>query len=108
MHLFCSGLSHHFDYFTRSRAAHDRIVDNNNPLAFQNFPDRIKFDLDSEMPDSLSRFNEGTPHVMVAYQTHLERNPGFLGVPHGSRNTRVRHCDDHIRIHFVFARQLPS
>src|SRR6266508_1016475 len=44
-------VAHHLDDLFRSRAAHDRIVDQDDAVALDQVAHRIEFDLHAEMPD---------------------------------------------------------
>src|SRR5262245_15504927 len=46
-----AGVAHHLDDLFRSRAAHDRIVDQDDAVALYQVAHRIEFDLHAEMPD---------------------------------------------------------
>ena len=60
------------------------------------------------MPDLVSRFDEGTPDIMVSDNAEFKGNAGFLGIANGRGHTRIRHRNDNVRIDVAFARQFGS
>ena len=67
-----SGSSDHLDDLDRGRTAHDRIVDEDDPLTIQIGPARIVLQTDTEVADLIGRLDEGAADVMVADDSKLE------------------------------------
>src|SRR4051812_18485195 len=59
VHLLRPGGADHLDDLPAGGAAHDRIVDEDDALAFEHAPDRVQLDAHAEMPDRLLRLDEG-------------------------------------------------
>src|SRR6516162_4991749 len=59
------------------------------------------------MADLVGRLDEGATHIMVADNTELEGEPGFLGVTDCRRHPRIGDRDDNIRIDRSLAGELP-
>src|SRR4051794_16850722 len=72
MHLARAGVAHHVDYLHRGRAAHDRIVDEDYPLAFEIGAVGIVLEAHAEMADLVGRLDKGAPDIMVANNPELE------------------------------------
>ena len=60
--------AHHADDLAAGGAAHDRIVDQNHALAFQQMPDRIEFQLHAEIANGLRGLNKRPAHIVIADQ----------------------------------------
>ena len=76
MHLSGSGLTKHLDNFLAGRTTDDRIVDDRHSVAFQELAHRVQLDFDPEVPDGFLRLDKGPPHVVIADQAELKRDPG--------------------------------
>jgi hypothetical protein len=68
-------------------AAHDGIIDHDQPLALDHPAQRVEFESDTQLPDRLRRLDEGPPHVGVLDQALTERNARLLGVADGRVTT---------------------
>src|SRR6266446_4668259 len=75
MHFACPGIAHHLDDLGRGRAAHDRIVDQDDPLAFEIGAVGVVLEADAEMADLLGRLDEGAADIMVADDAEVEGQP---------------------------------
>ena len=71
-------LAHHLDDLGRGRAAHDRIVDQDDPLALEVGAVGVVLEPHAEMADLVGRLDEGAADIMVADDAELERQPRFL------------------------------
>ena len=83
MHLARSRIAHHADDFAAGSAAHDGIVDQDDPLAFQQTAHRIQLQLHSEVAHRLFWLDEGAAHVVIANQTKAEGNAALRRITHG-------------------------
>src|SRR5258708_24351999 len=106
--FFCTDFANHSDDFAAGGAADDGIIDEYHALAFDQAADRIELELHTEITDGLRRLDEGAADVVVADQTHAERNPGFKRVADGRGDAGIRHGDDDVRIHGMLARKEAS
>ena len=61
------------------RAAHDRVVDQDDALAFEDAAHRVQLDAHAEVPDRLLRLDERAADVVVADEAHLHRDARRLG-----------------------------
>ena len=59
-------------------AAHDRVVDEHDALAFENAAHRVQLDAHAEVADRLLRLDEGAADVVVADE------PIRIGMPEAS------------------------
>ena len=105
MNLARPGLAQHADDFSRGRAAHDRVVDQNDPLSRHHLSNGIELDLDPKMADRLLGLDEGPPDVVVSHQPECKREPRLARVAQGRIHARVGHRHDHVRRGGVFPRQ---
>src|SRR3546814_1805933 len=80
MHFLGAGLSHHLDDLGRGGAAHDGIVDQDDPLALDIGAVGIVLQLDAEMADLVGRLDEGAADIMVADDAELEGNATLGGI----------------------------
>ena len=102
MHLGGAGLTQHPDERALGVAAHDRVVDDDEPFAADHLAQRIELQADTELADRLRRLDEGTTDVSVLHQSLAVRNPGFLGESDGRRHARLRYRDDQVTVGGVF------
>ena len=80
MHFLRPELLEHAHDFLRRRAAHNRVVDQDDALSGDEVPHRIELHLHAEIADGLLRLDEGPADVVIAHQSELERNPRLLRV----------------------------
>ena len=98
------GAYHPYD-LPAGRAANDRVVDENHPLAVEDAADRVQLDLHAEVPDRLLRLDEGAPDVVITNQSHPQRHARGLGEAHRRAHARVRHRHDNVGVDRLFARE---
>src|SRR5690349_13421667 len=67
-----AGPPHYLPDLLRGRAAHDRIVNQPDPLPFDQVAHGIELHLDAEVAYGLFRLDEGAPDVVVAHQAEAE------------------------------------
>ena len=84
------------DDLARGRAAHDRVVDDDHPLAGQHLAHRRQLQLHAEVADLLRRLDEGAPHVVRAHQPLVVGDAALARVADGGRHARVGHRDDDV------------
>jgi len=73
VHLTRTGLAHHGDDLLGRGAAHDAVVNQDNPFATDRGRVRGMFELDAELADALLRLDEGATDVVVPDDTQLKR-----------------------------------
>ena len=105
MNFFRAGFAHHAHNLFRSRAAYNRIIDQNYALAFDQMAHGIQLDADAEAADRLLRFNERAADIVVAHQTEPERQATFRRVTNRRRHARVRNRHDEVDIGGVLDRE---
>ena len=76
MHLARPGIAHHLHDLHAGGAAHDRIVDQHDALAFQQRTVGIVLQLHAEMTNIVRRLDEGAADIMRADDAQFERNAG--------------------------------
>ena len=79
VHLAGAGVAHHLHDLATRRAAHDGIVDDDDPLAGEHLGLRVELHLHAEVADGVARLDERAADVVVANQPHLERQARLLG-----------------------------
>ena len=68
VHLDGAGLAQHPDQRALGVAAHDRVVDDDQPLAADDVAQRVELEPDAQLPDGLARLDEGAADVGVLDQ----------------------------------------
>ena len=80
MHFGGAGLAQHGDDGALRVAADDGVVDDHDPLAGDDVPQRVQLQPDAELADRLARLDEGAAHVGVLHQALRVRDAACLGV----------------------------
>ncbi len=78
---FAPAARHHPHNLARSRPADDRVVDQDNALAFKQRPHRVQLHAHAEVAHPLLRLNKRAPYIVVADQPEVERNPALRRIP---------------------------
>src|ERR1019366_20345 len=99
MHLFRSCGAHHADDLAAGCAAHDRVVNQHDALAFEYMAHWVELQPDAEVAHSLLRLDEGASDIVVANQPEPERNPALVREAHGCGHTRVGNGHDDVCVH---------
>src|SRR5206468_1281327 len=97
--------ANHTNDLTAGRAADDGVVDEHNTFALDEAADRIQFQFYAEVADGLRRLDERAADVMIANETHAEGNFRLKCVADRSGDTGVRHGNNDVRVHGMFARE---
>src|SRR3990167_5353260 len=103
-----AGLLHHLDDLLRGRAAHDRIVDQDHALAFDQRAVGVVLEAHAEVADVVGRLDEGAADIMVADDAEFERQAGALGVADRRRHAGVGDRHDDVGRHRTFHRQFQA
>ena len=74
MHLGRAELLQHADDFFRCRAAHDRVVDEDDAFSGDDPAHGIQFHLHAEVADGLLRLDERPSDIVIAHKAEFERN----------------------------------
>ena len=93
-----AGAADHLHDLAARRAAHDRVVDHDHPLAAEHAAQRVQLQLHAEVADRLLRLDEGAADVVGADEPHRERDPALLGVADRGGDAGVGHRDDDVRL----------
>src|SRR5437899_2118598 len=88
-----TGAPDHPHDLAAGRPAHDGVVDDDHPPAFQHLAHRVELHLDAEVTDALLGLDERAPDVVVADQPHLVTGPRLLRIAEGRARPRVGHRD---------------
>ena len=80
-----TGIAHHLDNLEAGRATHDRVVDENNALAFDQRAIGVVLQFYAQMPDLIARLNEAggqgpEPTATVLSSLLRTANPDALPV----------------------------
>ena len=89
MHLGGAGVEEHLDDLARRRAAHDRVVDDHEPLA-RDLGERVELHPDPLLAHALLGLDERPVHVAVLDQALAERDAGRAREADRGRRARSR------------------
>ena len=89
MHLEGAGLAQHPDLRALGVAAHDRVVDDDEPLAADHVLEGVELEPDAELAQGLAGLDERAADVGVLDEALAERDAALLGVPGGGRGARL-------------------
>ena len=106
MHFFRTGITHHLHNLHRCRAAHNRVIYQDNPLALHNRAVGGMFHAHTQFTHGLCRLNEGAPDIVIADDAQFIRDTGCLRIAKGCRHAGVWHRDHDIRINACFMGEL--
>src|SRR3982074_1539983 len=101
-----AGVAHHADNLFRGGAAHQRIVDQDDALAFDRGAVGIMLHAHAEFAYALRRLNEGAADVVVSDDAEFERHAGMLAVADGGGHAGIRHRHHDVDLDMAFAREL--
>ena len=91
MHLEGAGLAEHPDLRPLGVAAHDRVVDDDDPLAADHVLEGVELEPDAELAQGLAGLDERAADVGVLHEALAERDAALLGVPRRGRRARLGH-----------------
>ena len=60
--------TNHFHNLAAGCSAHDGVIDENDPLSGEEFPDRIQLHLHTEIADLCLRLDKGSPDIVITNQ----------------------------------------
>src|SRR6266404_6965024 len=106
MDLAGAGVAHHADDLFRGGAAHQRVVDQDDALAFDRGAVRIVLHADAQFAHALGWLNEGTADVVVSDDAEFKRHAGMLAVADRGGHPGIRHRHHHVDLDMAFAREL--
>src|SRR5712691_3989146 len=101
-----AGVAHHADDLLRGGAAHQRVVDQDDALAFDRGAVRIVLHAHAEFANALGRLNESAADVMVSDDAEFERYAGMLAVADRGGDAGIRHRHHDVDLDMAFAREL--
>ena len=107
MHLGRSRLAQHADQGALGVAAHDGVIDDDQPRAGDHVSQRIQLQPDAQLADRLARLDEGPADVGVLDQPLPVRDAGSFGISNCRRRTRLGHRNHQIGIGRALARECP-
>src|SRR5690348_2538773 len=96
MHLCGACVAHHLHDLLGSRAAHDRVVDQDDALAGERCAIGIVFLAHAEIANAVRRLDEGATDIVVADDAELEGKSRLVGIADGRWNRGIRNGDDHV------------
>ena len=108
MDLFRARAPDHLDDLAHGSAAHDGIVDDDDPLAIQNAGNGIVFYARAEIPDALGGLDEGAAYVMVADEPPFHGDPAGLAVADRGDNAGVGNGDHQVGVNRTFLGENPA
>ena len=108
MHLEGAGLAEHPDLGALGVAAHDRVVDDDEPLAADHVLEGVELEPDAELAQGLAGLDEGAADVGVLDEALAERDAALLGVAGGGRGARLGHRHHQVGLDRELAGQLAA
>src|SRR4051794_40858931 len=105
VHLGGPGLTQHAHDRPLRVAAHDRVVDDDDPLAGDRRAQWVELEPNAELADGVGRLDEGAADVRVLHQAGAVGNTGALREADRSRSAALRHRDDQVGIDRRLARE---
>ncbi len=108
MHLEGTCLPQHPHLGPLGVAAHDRVVDHDDPTAPDHVLQRVELQPDAELAQGLAGLDEGPADVGVLHEALAERDAALLGVPGGCRRARLGHRHHQVGLDGELARQLAT
>jgi hypothetical protein len=72
MDFGCPGSPNHFYDLSAGRSSNNRIVNQHDALAFEQFTNGVELYLDAKIPNLVPWFDESPANVMVSYQAKLK------------------------------------
>ena len=106
MHLFGARIEDHFLDLAAGRAAHNAVIDQDDPFAFDQGAVDVELEAHTHVADLLGRFDEGAAHVLVADDPHAVRDAAFARIANRGWRAAVRHGADQIGLNRAFLGQL--
>ncbi len=103
VHFAGAGGADHFDDLAAGGAADNRIVDQDDALAFQDGAVGGMLHLHAEISNVVGRFDEGAADIVVADDAEVERQAAFERVAHGGGDAGVGDGDDDVGVDRAFA-----
>src|ERR1700676_1343047 len=101
-----AGVAHHADDLFRGGAAHQRIVDQDDPLAFDRGAVGRMLHAHAEFARALGRLDEGAADIMVADDAEFERHAGMLAIADRGGHAGIRHRHHDVDLDMALAREL--
>src|SRR5450759_173717 len=101
-----AGVAHHADDLFRRGAAHQRIVDQDDALAFDRGAVGRMLHAYAEFAHALRRLNEGAADVMVSDDAEFEWHAGMLAVADRGGHAGIRHRHHDVGLDMAFACEL--
>src|SRR5690606_35582115 len=108
VYLARTGIAHALHDLERSSAAHDRLVDEHDALAFPELAVGVVLALDAGGARAVRRLDEGATDIVRTDDAELERDARLLRIADRRRHTAVGHRYDQIRLDRRFAGQFDA
>ena len=105
MHLAGAGLAQHAHERTLGVAAHDGVIDDDQPLIGDHLAQGIQFEPDAELANRLGGLDEGASDVGVLHEALGEGDARLLRIADRAVTARLRHGDDQVGVGGVLARE---
>src|SRR5215203_2255043 len=94
--LGCTGLEEQLDQLAARVAAHDGVVDNDHPVAFDHARQRVELESYAELAHTVGRLDKSPPHVAVLYKAFCVRDAAPLRVADRRHHPRIWDGNDHV------------
>ena len=105
VHLGGPGLAQHLDQRALRVTAHDRVVDDDEALAFDDLAQGVELEADAQLAQGLRGLDEGAAHVRVLHEALGEGDAGLLRVADRGGRARVGRGDHQVGLDGVLARE---
>ena len=96
MYFSRAGAPQQPDDLARGRAAHDRVIHDDEALAANLLAQRRELDRHATLAQAVRRLDECPPGVPVAHHSFSIRDAAGLGIAGRGRRARVRHRHDQV------------
>src|SRR5829696_6386840 len=91
-----AGLEEQLDQLAAGVAAHDGVVHDDHPVAFDHARQRVELEPDAELAHTVGRLDKSSPYVAVLYEAFRVRDAAPLRVADRRHHPRIGDRDDHV------------
>src|SRR5215208_1500722 len=93
-----TGLEEQLDQLAAGVAAHDGVVHDDHPVAFDHARQRVELEPDAELAHTVGRLDKSPPYVAVLYEAFRVRDAAPLRVADRRHHPRIGDGDDNVSL----------
>ena len=108
MHLFCSGLAQLYASRFAGSAAHDRVIDNDDPFSVDELTDQVELHVDRRLTPILGWSYEAPSCVVISHKCHHVRDPSGACKAQSGIIAAIRDRYDDVRCQWILHCQCSS